>query len=341
MTRLRDDIKVYIESTLGVEAHLNPASELRVPFHIKDAYTLLHLNILISSKSTLSMLLLLPVEDGYPGAVALGKHITLVRKATDEVVVYVCKSLSAPERRSLIAHHINFIQPGYQMFIPELAMDLRESVRTRRNEEEVTVLLPAAQAMLLGCLTQNWGSDTLYTSNAIMGGFNYSRVTLSKVINQLLKLRILEAAPSQGFMNVYSFGSSRTRVFSHARRYMRSPVKRKVAIDRKLPLVNGIFLAGETALAKYTMLAEPVQPVYGMTKKQFDAMVEQNALKVADSVDETRAWVEIWAYRSLKTENHIADEASLLLSLEDNPDERIQIALDEIKEKVEWLKSED
>ncbi|MNG30535.1 hypothetical protein D3C84_1161670 [compost metagenome] len=89
------------------------------------------------------------------------------------------------------------------------------------------------------------------------------------------------------------------------------------------------------------MLAEPVQPVYGMTKKQFDAMVEQNALKVADSVDETRAWVEIWAYRSLKTENHIADEASLLLSLEDNPDERIQIALDEIKEKVEWLKSED
>lgn len=344
MPNLRDDIKAYLESTLGVEVHLRSTSELKVPFHIKDAYKTVNLIILIGGKSKLSklsMLLLLPVEDEYPGAVTLSKHIAQVRKATDKVVVYVCKSLSAPERRSLIAHHINFIQPGYQMFIPELAMDLRESVRKRRNEDEVSTLLPAAQAMLLGCLTDNWSSDALYASNAIMGGFKYSRVTLSKVIGQLLKLHIIHPAQSQGFMNCYTFGASQAQIFRKARPYMRSPVKRKVAIDRKLNLGDGVFLAGETALAKYTMLAEPVQPVYGMTKKQFDAMVEQKAFKVTDSVDETKAWVEIWAYRSLNAEKYIADEASLLLSLEDNPDERVQIALDEIKEKVKWLGSED
>lgn len=341
MANLRDDIKAYLESTLGVEAHLKSASDLKVPFHIKDAYKPVNLSILIGGKSQLSMLLLLPVEDEYPGAVALGKHITQVRTATDKVIVYVCKSLSAPDRRSLIVHHINFIQPGYQMFIPELAIDLRESVRKRRNEDEITALLPAAQAMLLGCLFEKWSNDKLYTSNAIMLGFNYSRVTLSKVIDQFLKLHIIHPAQSQGFINLYSFGPSRAQVFRNAHRYMRSPVKRKVAIDRKLHLGDGVFLAGETALAKYTMLAEPVQPVYGMTKKQFDDMVEQNAFKVTDSVDETRAWVEIWAYRSLKADENIADEASLLLSLEDNPDERVQIALDEIKEKIKWLGSED
>lgn len=340
MPSLRDDIKGYLESTLGAEVHLKSASELKVPFHIKDTYKPLNLIMLIGGKSKLSMLLLLPEEDEYPGAVILNKHIAQVRKATDKAVVYVCKSLSTPERRSLIAHHINFIQPGYQMFIPELAMDLRESVRKRRTEDEVTTLLPAAQAMVLGCLSRMWGNDTLYTSNAIMGGLNYSRVTLSKVIDQLLKLHIIQPVQTHGFTNLYSFEPSRAQVFKNARRYMRSPVKRKVAIDRKLHLGDGLFLAGETALAKYTMLAEPVQPVYGMTKKQLDAMVEQNKFKVTDSVDETRAWVEIWTYRSLKTEKHIADEASLLLSLEDNPDERVQIALDEMKEKVEWLESE-
>ena len=344
MPILKDDVRVYVESTLDVDAQISPAPGLKVPHYIRDAYKLVNMVLLTGQKSRqskLSMTLLLPVDDEYPGAVTLGKHIAQIRKATDNVVVYVCKSLSVPERRSLIANHINFIQPGYQMFIPELAMDLRESGRTRRNEDEVSALLPAAQAMLLGRLYEGWSSDTIFTSNGIMDGFNYSRVTLAKVIDQLLKLRIIHPAQSRGFKNCYSIGGTPAEVFKSARHLMRSPVKRKVAIDRVLRTGNGVFAAGETALAKYTMLADPAQPVFGMTKKKFDTMVEEQAFKVAVSIDETRAWVEIWAHRSLKEEVKIADEASLLLSLEDNPDERIQQALDHLKESIAWLRSED
>lgn len=38
MPNLRDEIKVNLESVLGVEAHFKSAFELKVPFHIKDAY---------------------------------------------------------------------------------------------------------------------------------------------------------------------------------------------------------------------------------------------------------------------------------------------------------------
>lgn len=343
MSIFLDDIKGYLESTVGLEVHLQAASGLKVPFHIKDAYKLVDLVLMVGpkAKQKLQVLLLLPVENKYPGAVSLGKHIAQVQKTTDKVVVYVCQSLSAPERRSLIAKNINFIQPGYQMFIPELAMDLRESVRTRRSEEDISVLLPAAQAMVLARLYEGWDSDTIFNSNGIMNGFKYSRVTLAKVIDQLLTLGIVQPAQSQGFKNCYSFGAPPADVFKKVRHFMRSPVKRKVAIDRVLHTGNGVFLAGETALAKCTMLAGPVQPVFGMTKKQFDVMLKDLAFKVTDSVDEVRAWVEIWAYRSLKEEKNIADEASLLLSLESIPDERVQLALDELKEAVAWLKSED
>ena len=222
-----------------------------------------------------------------------------------------------------------------------MAMDLRQSFRTRHNEVEVSALLPAAQAMVLARLYEGWDSDTVFTSSAILGDFKYSRVTLAKVIDQLLKLSIVQPAQSLGFKNFYSFDALPPELFKKARHFMRSPVKRRVAIDRVLHARNGVFLAGETALAKCTMLASPAKPVFGMTKKQFDTMVFEQKLKVTDAVDEIRAWVEIWAYRSLAEDKNIADEASLLLSLEDNPDERVQQALDDLKEGISWLKSED
>ncbi|KPA92239.1 MULTISPECIES: hypothetical protein [Pseudomonas] len=339
MSSLKDDVKAYVESVLGLPIELKPA-RLKLPFHILDLYKPVQMQIDVG-KDWISTLLLLPVSDEYPGAVALQKHITQVRKATDEVIVYVTKSLTPHERRSLISHQINFLQPGYQMFIPALAMDLREKVRQRRDEEEVQALLPAAQAMLLGCLYEGWSSEQLFTSNAIMGDFRYSRVTLSKVVDQLLTLKLLKVVKARGFKNLYAFDGNTFEIFRRARRYMSSPIRRKVAIDTKLQLGEGVFLAGETALAKYTMLAEPTKPVYGMNRRCFAELIENGSLRITDSVDDTSAWVEVWSYNSLAKNKNIADQASLLLSLEDNPDERIQISLDELKEQIAWLSSED
>ena len=337
------NIKSYLESVLGAEIQLKPASALKVPFHIRDAYTLTDLTLVIDEKSAtpLSMLLLLPAADHYPGAVALRKHVQQVQKATDRTVVYVSSSLSAAERRSLITNHFNFIQPGSQMFIPELAMDLREQVRKRRNDQEVSALTPAAQVILLDRLYRGWDSDLRYTSSAIMGGFNYSRVTRSKVIEQLIRLDIIQALQGQGLTNLYAFNGSPAEVFSKARQWMRTPVRRKVPVNGVPRVGDGVFLAGESALASYTLLAGPVQPVYGMTRNTFDLLLERKAFKVTDSVDDTKAWVEIWAYRSLREENGSADQASLLLSLDDCPDERVQMALDEIRDEVRWLGSGD
>lgn len=336
MDNLRDQTRTYVQSVLGIETDVATVTRLKLPFFITDAYGIAELTLQLGSAPALSILLLLPTDDTYPGAVALKKHIQHVLKATEAVVVYVSKSLSVLERRSLIKQQINFIQPGYQMFVPELALDLREHFRKRRADAETSALLPASQAMLLHCLYRGWQSHTLLTANQIMGPYKYSRVTLGKVIHQLLTLDIIRPAQSKGFINHYEFSGSQAEVFQKARPYLRSPVKRKFPIDRKLHLGEGVYLAGETALASVSMLAEPASPVYGMTRKVFDSL----EVTVTDGIDEQRAWVEIWSYSSLKKEQNLADEASLLLSLEDCPDERIQIALDELKERVIWL-SED
>ncbi|MEZ1438244.1 hypothetical protein QVM41_18415 [Pseudomonas shirazica] len=336
MPNLQDEAKAYIESVLGVAAQMTPVP-LRVPYTIRDSYKTYELSVPLGNNSAFNMMLLVSRDDvAYPGIVKLQKHIELVRNVTNQVVVYVCSSLSTQDRRSLIMHQVNFIQPSFQMFIPEMALDLRESFRQRREQSEVAALLPAAQAMLLSCLYGGIPDETHFTTNALLGDLGYSRVTLSKAVDQLLSLGVITPAKSELPWKTYAFNGSPAEVFQKAKKHLRSPVKKRIGITRNtIPMAPEVFIAGESALAKYTMLAEPKQAVWGMSKKVFNDMLALNAFEVVESVDTIEEWVEIWGYPSLR--NYIADAASLFLSLEDNPDERIQIALDELKEQVNWL----
>ncbi|MDH0646381.1 hypothetical protein N5D48_06570 [Pseudomonas sp. GD03858] len=338
MSNLQDEAKTYIESVLGVTAHLEPM-QIRVPYTVQDSYKTYELSIPTGKNSALKIMLLVARDEvDYPGIVKLQKHIELVRKATNQVIAYVCRSMSIPDRRSLITHQVNFIQPGFQMFIPEIALDLRESFRQRREQGEIAALLPAAQAMLLSCLYAGKTDEAYFTTNALLGDLNYSRVTLSKAVEQLTSLEVITPAKSDLPWKTYAFEGSPAEVFRKARQYLRSPVRKTVGITRNtIPMAPGVYLAGETALAKYTMLAEPEQAVWGMTKKVFNDMLAHRAFEVVESVDAIEEWVEIWAYPSLTESTCIADAASLFLSLDDAPDERIQIALNELKEQVKWL----
>lgn len=336
MPDLQDEAKTYIESALGVKAHLTPMP-LRVPYTIRDSYKTYELRMSIGKSSAFTIMLLCD-EVAYPGIVSLQKHIELVHKVTNQVVVYVCRSLSIQERRSLITHQVNFIQPRFQMFIPEMALDLRESFRLRREQSEVSALFPAAQAMLLSCLYAGKTYEAYFRTNALLGDLNYSRVTLSKAVEQLTSLEVITPAKSELHWKTYAFNGTPAEVFRKAKQYLRSPVRKRIGITRNtLPMATDVCLAGETALAKYTMLAEPKQAVWGMTKKVFNDMLALDAFEVIDSLDEIEEWVEIWAYPSLTLRHSIADVASLYLSLEENPDERIQTALDELKQQFNWL----
>ena len=338
MPNLHEEAKAYIESILGVAAQMTPVP-LRVPYTIRDSYKTYELSIPMGNSSPLNMMLLVSRDDvAYPGIVKLQKHIELVRNVTNQVVVYVCWSLSIPDRRSLIMHQVNFIQPSFQMFIPELALDLRESFRQRREQSELAALLPAAQAMLLSCLYAGIADEAYFTTNALLGDLGYSRVTLSKAVDQLTSLGVITPAKSDLPWKTYAFNGSPAEVFEKAKQHLRSPVKKRIGITRNsFPMMPGVFIAGETALAKYTMLAEPKQAVWGMTKYVFKNMLANHAFEMIEAVDAIEEWVEIWAYPSLTEREYIADAASLFLSLEDNADERIQIALDELKEQVNWL----
>lgn len=334
-------LREYLESILGFRTKLTRI-KLDVPFSVQEAFHLFKLEINVpGTAAPLIMLAALQREDDYPGIVALRKRLAVIEKATDWVVVYVSNAISLVERRSLIDNHINFIAIRKQFFVPELAMDLREvfSVRKKKVLEE-SEFSPATQAMFIQLLFDEsaFKPDALYTAEKLMGSYKYSRVTLSRAIAELRESGLLTLISEKDFSTrLYKLKYSRSKTFGKALKMLRSPVKKRVWVNKIPPLNNGICYAGDTALAEYTLLAPGSKPVFAMTQKVFSAMVKDHEFEEVAHIDSAKATVEIWRYRSPKAFTHIVDEVSLYLTLKDDKDERVQLALSELKEENTWM----
>ncbi len=105
--------------------------------------------------------------------------------------------------------------------------------------------------------------------------------------------------------------------------------------DQRILKVTGARWAGETALARITMLNEPQQQVVAVTS---DAIQQA---KLADISFEPRAVadgiaIQVWRYKPEMVDKKTVDPLSLWLSLQDSQDNRIQTALDEIEERFPW-----
>ncbi|AEX53937.1 hypothetical protein GRAQ_03166 [Rahnella aquatilis CIP 78.65 = ATCC 33071] len=343
MTRKIAELGEYLESVLGFSTR---ATEVKLPvsFSIQEAFSFFELEIRVPGEASLILLAALQHDDEYPGIVALRKRLSLIEKVTNKVVVYVCENMNLAERRSLIEHHINFIAIKKQFFIPELAMDLREVFRIRKNstvKNEEIDFSPATQAMLIQLLFDESASkpDVVYTADQLMGSYKYSRVTLSKAISELTKSGLLSSTHKRDFSTrYYSLRFSRSKTFEKALLMMRNPIKKFVWINKIPPLNEGVCYAGDSALAEYTMLARRAKPVFAMTQKVFTSFLKSGEFDEVTHIDSAVASVEIWSYRSPKASTHIVDEISLYLTQKDNQDERVQLALGELKEQYPWMK---
>lgn len=335
MKKILQQIQNYAGGTLGLKASPGKIVNLNVPYFIKDTYDLISMQLTLTEKHKLKVLLVIQKEEAYPGIVSLRKHLNQIHNVTSDPLVYVNSALSAADRKSLISHHINFIQPPTQLFIPELALDIREAYRQQRKHKEAENLFPATQAVLIACFNRGWSVSKAYTSSQIAQGLDYSRVTLSKVIDQLVEKYILVKGEKA---RTYCFSEPVRAVFEKAVPLLKSPVKRVIFTNTKPEIGEGIFWAGETALAKYSMLTEPSTPVYALTQERYTTLRKRGLISETGAIDEIAATIELWTYPNPLVDAEIADPLSLFLSLKDNKDDRIQIALDEMMGDVIWLK---
>jgi len=257
-----------------------------------------------------------------------------VQELAGQRAVYVTEALASYERRRLIEQKVPFIVPGNQLYLPDLGLDLREYFR-QRAPAATTAMSPSAQAMLIAALLhQPWQAE--WQPSKVAAALGYTPMTLSRVVKELT---------ATGLATVHTLDRSRwlrmqqpaQQTWEQALPVLRSPVKRTVwVLPEGLASDGPGRLAGQSALARYSMLAEPKWPVYAVTTAQWKEATSAGARELPEPIAGAQEW-QLWTYSpALLPDIVTVDPLSLTLSLQDSVDDRIQIALDELKGHLPW-----
>jgi len=309
----------YIEKALGEPVIRHPWSNVhKLPYFLIDEYQMEQATI-----GTQSCLLLTP--RGELGAIgAIKKHLTRIQQDWSDPVVLELQELSRQRKQTLIAERIPFVVPEKQLYLPFMGTVLQE----KHDGKKLLIaekLQPSAQ-MLLFCFI--YRNNMPLHLNEIPARFGFSKMTISRAADQLVATGLL-AEHSEGVRRVLTSLLTPQDLFEQAKSYLRSPVRKKLYMDEAL-IGDSFFPAGLTALAQESMLNMPETSVYGTVKKPPPVPDTIQLLNNGSQCE-----VELWRYDPtvLSGENRV-DVLSLALSLEHIRDERVELTVEELLERV-------
>lgn len=262
----------------------------------------------------------------------VAKHVRLVRSAVDAIVVFAAPSLSAHNRSRLLSHGVAFVVPGNQLYIPDLAMDLREHFRAPKLQD-ADGLSPAAQAVLFHHLLRPY--ENASTPSLIAKRLHYSAMSIGRAFDDLVAVRLAETE-KHGKERHIRFKASGRQLLDVARDYLRSPVRAVKFVKGNL-VGAPLKTAGESALAELTDLSRPRMDAYAIAASGWKTIARDRGLVETDRHD-ADYMVETWSYDPAGlSDMPTVDPLSLYAQFKDHSDERVAAAAERLVEGLPWL----
>jgi hypothetical protein len=246
-----------------------------------------------------------------------------VRLLNEDFIVLVSRNDSELTPATII--------PGNQMYLPDLGIDLREYFIKKRSK--TVILGPSTQAVILYALTRKMTQPV--TPTQLAKDLGYSRMTMTRSLDEIESAELAEVSIAGRKRLVY-FDKNRKNLWGKALPHLKTPVKENVWLKTMIDELP-VCQAGLTALACYSMLTPPQKKVYAASAKDWKAIKHKYPLEIISCPDETGYELEVWSYSpGLFANGKIVDPFSLYLSLRDIKDERVESAMEEMMESVEW-----
>jgi hypothetical protein len=326
--RLAASAEVYLENSFGLHLRLRPITPGNLPHFLLDSFMLWEGTVLDKR-----VILMAARHSTTKAFSQIAKHRELVRHSLGApLVLLLLDRVNAAVRRRLIEQKIGFLHPGAQLYIPEALLDWRE--RTSSATVEIgEQLSPTTQLVVLAILLGEGLDDWNLTQLA--DRFETAIMSMSRTLDELEALQVAKAriVGRQRRLHMLMGGSKLWNVIKDR---LQSPV-------RKVRTVKGTFatglapLSGESALAHYTMLADPRTPSRAIPASQWKQLERSGQLQPTDPYEDDRVQLETWAYApQILAKNGVVDPLSLYLSVRTNPDERVEQAAQQLLEPFGW-----
>lgn len=262
-------------------------------------------------------IVIIPIDE-LPTLPSLKKQIQKIRVIDDVPVVLYSKTISFYRRKSLLENHIPFMMDK-QVFLPFIGTLLVDEKETEKIKDKFVY---STQLLFLAYMYNH--EKKVYVSD-LSKSLPFSAMTLSRAVKQF-EMTDLFLVYKDGVNKVIESKYSYKELFDRIQHYLLTPVRQVGYMDQSL-VTDHMVLSGESALSEMSMLNPSRIRTYAVYEKDFDKT--QLIDELIDS--DVQIKVEIWAYDpQLFTHTNIADTLSIVLSLKENKDERIEKILEDI-----------
>jgi len=329
MSPIVPKLERYLRDALGDTPAVTPWKEERhLAIFLRDRYRFFEARILNHS-----CLLMVDNGDREDPPSTIRKHIDQVQAKWSGPVIYVRDRITAYNRKRLLEQKIPFVVPANQMYLPMLGVDFREHFRTPRPD--ISGLRPSSQAVLIYALLQN--AENLGPT-ALATKLGYSAMGMSQALDELEAAGIGEStATGRGSDRRLRFNAPKREVWVKAEPLLKTPVKSRHTIHMTREGNHPGPQAGLSALAHYSMLAEPENVTIALGREDWKSFLKKSAAKTVIEDEPGTMAVEVWGYApTLFAGDGWVDRLSLYLSLRDTKDERVQAALERMMKENSW-----
>src|ERR1035438_123215 len=321
------ELERYLHDALGVSVKTTPWSGVgQLPPVLRERYRFAKAELL-----GLRALLVIDANPEEQSPATVRKHLDMLQSKQPVELIYVRARVTAYNRKRLIEQKVPFIVPGNQMYLPMLAIDLREHFR--RIREEAPTFSPSTQVVVLHAMLRDAGQVLIPSEMAPLLG--YSAMTMTRAFDELETAKLAEVTV-RGRERCLRFIGDRRELWEKAQPFLRNPVSKRLFI-RRINGAEGATHAGLTALAHYSMLAPPAYTTYALSREEWKTLRQQHKIIEVPVQDPDVSEIEVWWYSPARFAEHgMVDQLSLYLSLKADHDERTETALEEMMEKIEW-----
>lgn len=321
----------HVSDSLGLDI-LSPRFWERaasLPFHLKGGWEFVTASL---NGDNVLFLLDTETESAQPSRIQI--RVEQIREKAGMPVIYIREHLPSYLRLRLIQARVPFIVAGTHLYLPDWGIDFKEMSTKQSLRHPSEVLSPAAQCLLIRMI---WfvHPSTGMSLNDIKGRWPYSLMTVSRVVREWETHGLVDIQKHGKHLSI-RFPMSFQQTWEHAKTKMSSPVVDRVwVIPNPSSQLQGYPDAGETALSRETWLGEPKNRVCAVSHRDWVNLREE--MMVIPYSDEGALEVEIWSYEpKISDQDPSVDPLSLILSMHNHPDERVQEAVERLEKGLIW-----
>lgn len=327
LERLGHAAEAYVAHMFGATLNLHDLSAEGLPYFLTDRYHFWRGDL--QGRPAVFM----ANRGGRLDTADIAKHRDLARRHLGiPLVVLVLDRVDARVRRRMIEHRIAFLAPNTQLYIPEAMLDLREGPPTQVAAPPEH-LSPTAQLVVLGAVLGR--VVDLQSLTDLAERFQVSVMSMSRALDELVAVGVAQADWA-GRRRLLRFNLGGRPLWTAIEPRLKSPVRKVRLVRGEIPF-DEAPMAGETALAHYTMLSSPRVERRAVLASHWTRLAQHLELETAWADEADRIELETWSYDPLVlSDDGAVDRLSLYLSVRHEPDERVTQAAAQLLEDLAW-----